>query len=783
MGRSLVRPALLVLVALYGGPLHAQDAIRVDVSSTISDISRRPFGINLNFLLDDDENRPAALKKLAEGLRAAGVKYLRYPGGEKADGYLWSVPPYTSSIPTLARWAPGEWPVNTEWPSYDRSLVERDGFTFKTNPLNFDEFMEICRQIDCVPTIVVCYDSMYKPAQPGGFAPSRATVVDAAREWVRYANITRGYSVQYWEIGNESYLPHYNGQASPTDYARDLVEFSRAMKGVDPTIKIGANGESWDWWRIVLEGASFAIDFLAVHNYPSNGLSSYSTYQYSDPGFLDVVETARGAIASHAPAADRARLEIAVTETNATDWTGAWPNVNDTGHALVVFDMVGRHMTNGVAFTQLWNTRWSGADTAPVPRLIDTFDSNNNLQATGSALAIWGQFLKEKMVLSTSTAMVRTYASYSPANRSAIAFLINKDTQSRDVTVRIENLSASLVANRWVFKGTGPDDVRPTLSGSGLVPTAANMISTSLDPVSVTVLEIMPGAAVRSVPGTIEAEDFDAFWDSTDENEGGQYRSTGVDIEPTTDAGGGYNVGWMAGGEWLEYSIDVRSSGTYQISCRVASPIDGTALRVMVDGHAIGSTLNVPNTGSWQSWQAVSTASVQLSAGTHALRVHTDTGWFNVNWIQIQPAAAPSTFTIEAEDFEAYWDSSDENEGGQYRSTGVDIEATTDAGGGYNVGWMAAGEWLEYTIDVPSGGTFTIDARVASLWSGTKVRLEIDGLPIGNTFDVPNTGSWQSWDSLHSSARLDTGVHRLRVVTETGGFNINKLIFVRTPGS
>ena len=239
----------------------------------------------------------------------------------------------------------------------------------------------------------------------------------------------------------------------------------------------------------------------------------------------------------------------------------------------------------------------------------------------------------------------------------------------------------------------------------------------------------------------------------------------------------------MAGGEWLEYSIDVGSSGTFQISCRVASPIDGTNLRVMVDGHAIGDTINVPNTGSWQSWQSVSTAPVQLSAGTHALRVYTDTGWFNVNWIQIQPAGTPSTFTIEAEDFEAYWDSTDENEGGQYRSTGVDIEPTTDAGGGYNVGWMAAGEWLDYTIDVQSGGTFTIDARVASLWSGTTVRLEIDGLPIGNTLDVPNTGSWQSWDSLYSSARLDTGVHRLRVMTETGGFNINKLIFVRVPGS
>ena len=44
------------------------------------------------------------------------------------------------------------------------------------------------------------------------------------------------------------------------------------------------------------------------------------------------------------------------------------------------------------------------------------------------------------------------------------------------------------------------------------------------------------------MPATIEAEDFDAFWDSTPENSGGQYRSSPVDIERTSDAGGGYNV-------------------------------------------------------------------------------------------------------------------------------------------------------------------------------------------------------------------------------------------------
>jgi hypothetical protein len=922
MGRSLVRPIFLVLAGLYATTLHAQDAITVDVNATLADVARRPIGINLNFLLDDDGNRPAAINTLAQALRMAGVKYLRYPGGEKADGYLWSVPPYTSSIPTLARWAPGEWPTNTEWPSYDRALVNPDGFTFRTNPLSFDEFMEICRQIDCVPTIVVCYDSIYKPPQPGGFAPSRSTVLQAAREWVRYANVTRGYKVQYWEIGNETWQPHYNGQATASDYARDLVEFSRAMKGVDPTIKIGANGESLDWWQTVLAGAAPSIDFLAVHNYPPYEWGSYSYYQNNSPRMLDVVETAWTAIASYAPDADRARLKVAVTEANAADWSGAWPNDNDIGHALVVFDMLGKHLTTQVEFTQLWNTRWSGGDSAPIPRLIDTFDGNNNLQATGSALAIWGQFLKEKMVASTSAGMVRTYSTYSPGGRTATVFLINKDTRARDVTVRLENLSSSFSARRWVFKGTGPDDARPSWSGNGVVQSAGNLISATLDPVSVTVLDLTPGLDATVVPGiieaedfvafwdstpgneggqyratdvdveassdagggfnvgwmdagewleyriavqtagayrilcrvaspfggttlrvaidgnpignvinvpntgswqtwqsvptspvdlspgihtlristgtgwlnlnkvviqaaqsqsslAIEAEDFDAFWDTTQENEGGHYRSTPVDIEPTADAGGGYNVGWIAAGEWLEYSIIVDTSDTYQISCRVASPIDGGTFRVTIDGNPVGDLLAVPNTGSWQTWQSVSTLPVPLSAGTHTLRVSIATGWFNLNKFLIQPWQTSSSLTIEAEDFESFWDSTDENEGGHYRSTGVDIEPTTDAGGGYNVGWMAAGEWLEYAFEVQSGGGFTVDARVASVWSGTTLRLEIDGAPRA-TLGIPNTGSWQSWQTVQTPAfHLDAGAHRLRVVTDTGGLNLNRLIVQR----
>ena len=46
-----------------------------------------------------------ARESLAEAIAQMGARFLRYPGGEKSDSYLWSVPPYSHSQPTLARWA------------------------------------------------------------------------------------------------------------------------------------------------------------------------------------------------------------------------------------------------------------------------------------------------------------------------------------------------------------------------------------------------------------------------------------------------------------------------------------------------------------------------------------------------------------------------------------------------------------------------------------------------------------------------------------------------------
>ena len=154
------------------------------------------------------------------------------------------------------------------------------------------------------------------------------------------------------------------------------------------------------------------------------------------------------------------------------------------------------------------------------------------------------------------------------------------------------------------------------------------------------------GGVPWPVPGTIQAEDFDeggeavAYHDESASNSGGGYRKTGVDIQRTTDVGGGFNVGWMTAGEWLAYTVRVASSGTYVLRIRVAAAGAGGRFHVEAGGRDVSGPLVIPNTGSWQRWTTVE-APLILSRGIQVLRLVLDangpTGVFgNVNWWSVE---------------------------------------------------------------------------------------------------------------------------------------------------
>jgi len=118
----------------------------------------------------------------------------------------------------------------------------------------------------------------------------------------------------------------------------------------------------------------------------------------------------------------------------------------------------------------------------------------------------------------------------------------------------------------------------------------------------------------------------------------------------------------------------------------------------------------------------------------------------------------------------AYHDTTTGNSGAVYRTNNVDIQATTDAGGGYNVGWVKATEWLTYTVSVATAGTYAVDVRVASNGAGGSFHFEVDGANVTGPISVPNTGGWQVWKTItKTGVTLPAGQHVVRVVMDANG--------------
>ena len=108
----------------------------------------------------------------------------------------------------------------------------------------------------------------------------------------------------------------------------------------------------------------------------------------------------------------------------------------------------------------------------------------------------------------------------------------------------------------------------------------------------------------------------------------------------------------------------------------------------------------------------------------------------------------------------------------------MDIEACSE--GGADVGWIANGEWMNYTVDVASAGDYTITVRVAG--GNSSFYIEFDGVDKTGSVPTYETGGWQTWADIDVPVTLSAGV---QVMTFNGnsGFNLNKFTITGGTGS
>ena len=158
------------------------------------------------------------------------------------------------------------------------------------------------------------------------------------------------------------------------------------------------------------------------------------------------------------------------------------------------------------------------------------------------------------------------------------------------------------------------------------------------------------------------------------------------------------------------------------------------------------------------------------TTGGAAVQQWTDNGSTTQQW-RLVPVANSFSSVLQAEAFSA--------------TNGTTTEATTDAGGGQNVGGIDANDWLAYnSVTIPVAGSYTIEYRVASLNGGGRLSTDLNagGIVLG-MLDVPVTGGWQNWTTISHTVNFNAGTYNLGIYAQAGGWNLNWIRITKTEGA
>jgi hypothetical protein len=465
----------------------APDAnVTVNADEGMGTIPDTGYGLN-SAVWDDQMNVPQVQGLLGD----AGVRMLRYPGGSYGDIYHWQ-----------DNTAPGGYVA----PGTD-----------------FDAFEGTVHKIGAQSMLIANYGS--------------GTPAEAA-DWVRYANVTKGYGAKYWEIGNELYGNGYygtdwetddNADHSPTAYANNVVRYATAMKAVDPTIKIGAvlttpgnwpdgvvnAGDSADWNKTVLSIAGSAIDFAIVHWYPSG--TDAATELNEPTQVAGELAQLRQEIDQYAGARGPG-IGVAMTELNGSIDEDTQPD------ALFGADTYFTALEHGVFTVDWWDTHNGGTAVSTAPDGATDYDDFGVL-SSGTAVGgtsepplntpfpTYYAISMLSKVGGPGDTMVRTSSDQGMVAAHAVR---NADGNLSVMLINKDPGSAHQV--RLHYAGFTPTTATPTVYGyadeadSITTSTAGTSATQTLPPYSIETVVLTPSSAAGtlSAPGSPSSSDVTA---------------------------------------------------------------------------------------------------------------------------------------------------------------------------------------------------------------------------------------------------------------------------------
>ena len=268
---------------------------------------------------------------------------------------------------------------------------------------------------------------------------------EMAAEWVRWANKKMGYNVKYWEIGNELEGSWELGNTRPDGskmtakkYAAIYLKFAKAMKAVDPDIKIGgptSSNDSITFVEELLKSAGDYVDFVSFHTYPVDSRIT------KPQDILD--KSTRVAVAS-----DKIRKWIKQYQPKRTDeieigiteWHVKVHEDVNTGNLLSGLwcsRFVGEMLKNKIDFANEWDT-FSTTDHGGGHGLF----SNDDIKLTTPraaywALWMWGNTMGDQLVQSSVTGN-SNIVSYATKDDKNLAIMLFNQSPTTPVVVKLD---------------------------------------------------------------------------------------------------------------------------------------------------------------------------------------------------------------------------------------------------------------------------------------------------------------------------------------------------------
>ncbi|MGP8290778.1 carbohydrate-binding protein [Vreelandella zhanjiangensis] len=305
---------------------------------------------------------------------------------------------------------------------------------------------------------------------------------------------------------------------------------------------------------------------------------------------------------------------------------------------------------------------------------------------------------------------------------------------------------------------------------------------------------------------TLEAKLYDnggqgvAYNDTTPGHQGAPFRSNeAVDISIGTEA-----LGYIADGEWVEYTLNVETAGTYTLSFSTSATSGGKTITAAFeqDGafYTPSQVQNLPNTGSFTSFQTVGPLTFNLEEGEQVLRLtfnggQLDLASFNLDFVapegdgqsayndtQTAWEVGADGLTLEARFYDnggqgvAYNDSDAAHQGSSFRSDeAVDISTPSQA-----IGFIENGEWVEYTINVAEDGVYDLGFLTSMASTNSAARSITASFAKGDTpyvtaspVGVSPTGSWTTFTpTATTQVALEAGEQVLRLTFNGGSMDL-----------